>query len=502
MPPARADYPTGTELQRTVTAEFPIVRVRLDGHAIGRAIALGLLAAALLLPRSAWAGATDEDSLTTLIARMDGYFVGHAVDGITMDSRYDINPPEAIRQSVVCQLLGYAELDRMQPSERTRAIIARDADFLISRYDEIRSHTPFDGMLGYAMLSAFEATGEPRFQSAAAQVVDELLTIPTSQCILNGGLMVAMATAKDARLNGRQESADKTHAILAQLVIYQNADGSFPHWCGGSEDIHYTGWMAHELVHLKRLTGDTLIAPMLARMGSFMEARVGEDGRSRYEEPCTDYPGCTHSYYSRATGCWYDYDTRGWTVEPGYQLLLFDHVKSPVYARVMSFMLSLEHGGTLPDLYAYWPPPSDPEYPWTVADTSVANMSIVFWSLATIASGRAGEPPPPPGPPEAEPGHAFNRMIPHPLRLAVSGMGHAAIELAIPPGAAGTCALDIQDVAGRIVRRFQVPIARAQGHTLTWDGRDAAGARVRAGVYFVRLRGAQGSTAGRVVLWR
>ena len=479
------------------------MRAGQDGKRISRAIRWVSLAAALLLARSALAGGAADDSLSAMIARMDGYFVGHAVDGITMDSRYDINPPEAIRQSVVCQLLGYAELDRTQPGARTRAIITRDADFLLTRFSEIRSHTPFDGMLCYAMLSAYEVTGEARFAAAAAVVVQELLAIPTSECVLNGGLMVAMATAKDALMNGRRESADKTHAILAQLVSYQNEDGSFPHWCFGSEDIHYTGWMAHELVHLERLTADTLIAPMLARMGSFMEARVGGDGRSRYEESCSESPGCVRAYYSRATGCFYDYDTRGWTVEPGYQLLLFDRVQSPAYARVMTFLRSLERGGTFPDLYAYWPPPSDPEYPWTVADTSVANMSILFWSLATIAAGQPITPPPP----EAEPGRSFNRMLQRPLRFAVGGMGHAAsagsgaIEFAIPPGADAASTLDIHDVAGRIVRRIALSPADAGGRTVWWDGRDEAGTDVRAGVYFVRVRGAL-VTAGRVVVWR
>ena len=52
-------------------------------------------------------------------------------------------------------------------------------------------------------------------------------------------------------------------------------------------------------------------------------------------------------------------DTRGWTVEPGYQLLLFDHLQSAKFVPVFRFMRSLERRGTFPDLYGYWPPASD-----------------------------------------------------------------------------------------------------------------------------------------------
>ena len=304
------------------------------------------------------------DPLSALVRRMDRYFVEHAVNGVTLDSRFDINPPEAIRQSVVCQLLGYAELEALHPRRRFVSAMSRDADYLIAHLAEVRSHTPFDGMLGYSLLAGYAATHEPRHLAAARLVVDEMLSIPTRACILNGGLMVALATARDAELFGSIPSADKTKAILAQLGPYQNADGSFPHWCVGSRDIHYTGWMAHELVHLERMTGDTLIAPMLARMGAFMETRIGPAGASVYEEPCSDYPGCVNAYYSRATGCGYDYDTRGWTVEPGYQLLLFDHLHSAMFAPVFKFMHSLERDGTFPDLYGYWPPPCATDTTW------------------------------------------------------------------------------------------------------------------------------------------
>ena len=80
--------------------------------------------------------------------------------------------------------------------------------------------------------------------------------------------------------------------------------------------------------------------------------RGGPVGKSRFVEPCPGVPGCVQYYYSRATGCSYDYDTRGWTVEPGYQALLLDHFRSRQYRPVMRFLLSLENRGTFS-----WPHP-------------------------------------------------------------------------------------------------------------------------------------------------
>ncbi len=458
----------------------------------------------------------DRDPLDPLIGRMDRYFQQHEVDGVTMDSRYSVSPSEAIRQSVVCQVLGYAELYRARPTGRLRDEVRDHADYLIATFDAIRSHTPFDGMLGYSLLLAYDVTREQRFMDYGRTVIDELKAIPTGQCVLNGGLMVAMATAEYAALTGDPESAQKTRDILSLLPPYQHEDGSFPHWCYGSKDIHYTDWMAQELIVIDRTLHDDRIEPMLARMHAFIEARLDSNGVTHYEDPCPDQPGCVIPYYSRATGCDYDYDTRGWTVEPGYSSLLLDHFQSPTYFKVMGFLLSLENRGTFPDLWCCWPPPSDPEYPWTVADTSVANMSIMFWSFALIQSGReaaeahaprrdgieprvpdAGDVAPPPAtvpPPPVTWRLALEPAVPNPARTS------AAIRITLPR--AGSAALIVLDAGGRRRRTLVSGTLDAGPHTVTWDLRDDAGRRCPPGAYFVRLRTADGVLTGRLLALR
>ena len=358
------------------------------GHALLALAIVGVILAAVALtdtmrrngPRG---GPPGDDALAPLVLRIERYLQDHEVEGVTMDWRYQVDPAEEIRQTVVCQLLAATELYRIRPTARLVRAIRDHADFLIGRLDQIRSHGPFDGMLAYSLLAAFEVAGDEHYLAAGARIAQALVAIPTEKCVLNAGLMVAMATAEYARLGGGAAYAQKARDILAQLAFHQNEDGSFPHWCDGSRDIHYTGWMAMELIHLQRLLGDSRIPPMLRRMSGFLEGRIGADGRARYEEPCPEARGGRCYYYSRKSGCAFDYDTRGWTVEPAYCVLLFGHERSPRYGPTLGFLLSLERRGTFPDLYGYHPPATDPEYPWTSADTSVVNTSIIYWALAT-----------------------------------------------------------------------------------------------------------------------
>lgn len=474
-------------------------------RALSLCLALALAAASLL--RAGTAGASTpvlkaplpgvpaawEDALAPMIRRIDDYLQEFQVDGVTMDWRYSVIPSEEIRQTVVCQLLAYVELARLDPRARLRVEIVRHADFLIGRLDEVRSFTPFDGMLAYSLLAAYEITREPRFLDAGTQVMNDLLAIPTSQCILNGGLMVAMAAGEYARLTGDPEAEQKTHDIVAQLVPYQNPDGSFPHWCPGSRDIHYTAWMATELIHIDRLVEDSHIEPFLASMTAFLQGRIAPDGRAIYQEPCPGVPNCTLYYYSRATGCPNDLDSRGWTVEPAYCGLLFDRQGAPEYRPVMAFLDSLENGGTVPDLYGYWPPPSDPEYPWTIADTSVVNMSVILWVLSTAVADRVGRgisvdlvlddlidttSTTPPGPPAT---YARRSLVaePNPAR------GACILSYSLARRRRGLLA--VYDAGGRRVRTLESGDLAPGVHAVPWNGRDEGGRQVPAGIFFARL---------------
>ena len=496
---------------------------------------------------SAALAADPHDEVIPLVRRIDAYFRSNKVDGVTLDSRFAINPSEAIRQGVVCQLLGYAELCRAHPSRRFRREIARHADYLTAHLLQVNSGTPFDGMLGYSLVIGFEFSGDSTHLAAARVIIDELKAIPTGECVLNGGLMVAMAMVEWYQVTGDTNALQKGRDIIASVPPYQNADGSFPHWCSGTTDIHYTGWMSQELILLDRTLHDPVIGQMLARTAAFAARRVDSTGLSHYEEPCLDVPGCWIYFDSYRSGCTIDYDTRGITVEPGYMALLFDHASEPRFAASMHYLLALENHGTFKDKWAYIEPPGDPQYPWSSADTSVANMSILFWSMASILSGHpqtaheadlwwadeGSEDPIDATEPLVNGRHIPVPTIPISARLAPSerrwlegvawavrrheasalsppGVGARDLALSASPlgsarlgwriGHSDHVRLAVHDVTGRVVRVLEDGERSAGAHEAVWDFAGPDGRRVSAGLYFARLSCAGGSRTVRVLV--
>jgi FlgD Ig-like domain len=480
--------------------------------------------------------AADDDPLIPMIRRTDRYLQNHEVDGVVMDWRVIINASEAARLSVVPQLLAYTELYRVRPSRRILRDIRDRADYLLANYDQLYSASVFNGMLGYALFEAYEATGDPRYQEKALAVIAQLERISHSEYVLNGGLMAAMAFAKHHALTGDPESLDLAGVVLASLPAYQHVDGSFPHWCYGSKDVHYTDWMSTELILIDRLIDHPLIDPMLDRIVGFMEQRVDATGNTSYQAPCDDYEGCVQYYYSIATGCEIDVDSRAFTNELGYSVLLFDHAGSQGYLPVMRFLKTLERGGTWRDKWDLWPPPDDPYYVWTAAETSVVNTSLLFWSLASTLAGRRADPLAVAAWDPDDPGAEFEAADPDSIAIALRPGGSAPIQPSaprtrpdIPTPASGPslriqsvrpnpvrdgCTFEIRlgavrpssvvlfDASGRRVRRVLDATLSAGVHPVPWDGLDDDGQPCGSGVYFVRVTAGEDSDSRRVLVVR
>jgi hypothetical protein len=340
------------------------------------------------------ASADPPDPLLPLIHTVEGFFHRNEIDGITRDARYALNPSEVIRLSIVSQLLGYYDLYVANGNPVYHDDIVSRADFLVAHFDEVRSGTAFDGMLGYALLGAYEVTGNRAYLTKALVIVDQLNRTERSQLSLNGGLMAAMCLAKHYELTGNLTSRATTDYVLGSVALAQNHDGSFPHFCSGSTDIHYTGWMGMELVAIRRCLSHPSIDPMLRGVNDFLRQRVGAGGATVYEQACDLFPGCYRYFYSKATGCRIDYDTRAWINELGYSAVVFDHFGDSRYQDVMAFLYQLAGHGSFPDKWSFYPLPNDPIYPWGVADVSVIRSSVVFWSLASMFRDRYHDTPP------------------------------------------------------------------------------------------------------------
>ena len=103
---------------------------------------------------------------------------------------------------------------------------------------------------------------------------------------------------------------------------------------------------------------------------------------------------------------------------------------------------------------------------------------------------------------EREPGHApratglaILSVLPNPFNPCVG--------ISFERRGLGQVTLEIYDVSGRCIRTVTLGILGPGFHRARWDGRDASGHNVSSGIYFVRLRGAEGqSPAVKAVLIR
>jgi hypothetical protein len=354
-----------------------------------RLTALLIVLYCLTVPRAALADIASRDPrdpLPAMIQRVDVFLHRAEVEGVTRDARSLGYPAEEIRLSVVSQLLAYCELHRVYPSAAHFQDVVERADFLVRNFDRVTSRTAADGMLSYALLSAYEITGDGRHLAPAVTIVRRCLELRGFGLKLNWGLMAALALAKYHRLTGDPAALAKAQEIVRGVARSQNADGSLPHVCPGSKDVHYTAWMSMELIQLHRLLGDPLLSRMLIGTYSFMLGRVGADGVVRYED--TSAQGHSTYYYAPGNGCRGDYDTREWVNELGYDALLFDRFSDTRYQSIMERLLRLEDGGSFPDKWGDMPSLDDPIYSWASAPRSVIRTSLVFWSLASLYADR------------------------------------------------------------------------------------------------------------------
>lgn len=98
-------------------------------------------------------------------------------------------------------------------------------------------------------------------------------------------------------------------------------------------------------------------------------------------------------------------------------------------------------------------------------------------------------PPPPPPPPGPDP-TVFGTEEPMIRPLRLSPLGRPSFLVEMP--AEGQARVDLFDAQGRRVRNLADRVLPRGASVLAWDGRDARGVAVRAGVYFVRLETARG----------
>ena len=202
--------------------------------------------------------------------------------------------------------------------------------------------------------------------------------------------MVAMATAEYWRLTGDAQAEQKTRDVVAQLAPYQNPDGSFPHWCLGSRDIHYTaldgdGADPHRTHRGRSEHRSVPLQHVHVSRGANRPQWPGDLRRNRAR---ASQIACSTTTVARpaavttstvAGGRWSPLTADCSSIARVAQVPTRDDISD--LARGWG-----HHPGSLRLLASA----HRPEYPWTTADTSVVCMSINLWALSTAVADRVG----------------------------------------------------------------------------------------------------------------
>jgi hypothetical protein len=309
-----------------------------------------------------------------------------------------------------------------------------------------------------------------------------------------------MDLAAHAHLTEDAGAEAKVRAIVHSLWEYRHDDGSFPHICPYSTDIHYTAWLSAELILIARMLPDAEIERLLAGTHAFLRQRVNASGETSYSDTLPTRLNPMIHYYSLGSGCVQDYDTRAWVNELGYMAMVLERAEDDRYHDVMAFLGNLERNGTFPDKWAFMPDPESPLHFWASAEESVIRTSMIFWMLAAIQAGRPGAAPA---------GGDMTATAGGDATATAGGDAAASLQATapIPPApaltalpnpfagstvlgyeiAAGPARITVCNARGEVVRELLAGVFPAGRRTTVWDGRAEDGAALPAGVYFARL---------------
>ena len=140
---------------------------------------------------------------------------------------------------------------------------------------------------------------------------------------------------------------------------------------------------------------------------------------------------------------------------------------------------SITIGGKTDGTYTYAVRGHDAEGEWGYFSANESVVVTLGSDVAILGADRA---------------FSLEPNVPNPFREGTS------IRFTLPER--GAHRLTVYDVTGRRVRILSEGVREAGTHTVTWDGRNAAGRPLPAGVYFYRLQASAGRLEGRAVLSR
>ena len=295
----------------------------------------------------------------------------------TKDPRNLTPVSELVRLNIDTQAHGYLNLYKITGKRNYLKEAESRLDYIISLGPDALSGGPFDGMIGYTFLSAYELTKNQTYYNYGMSIADKCITHEKhyNRLVLNWGYMCAMADAKAYKLTGNALYLNLTRNITLDTATYQFEDGSFPHFTQSGPNAGYTYWMIYELLQIRKDDPENPdIDSILVKVRGFLPKRVDSDGGLNYAEGNISYVDLTS-----------DHDSRGWTNDLpaiAYNLKAFGDEEKAKLALTFLFSHQLNgtNQGSYPDKWAF----PDPHFIWATGNPSVARTSLIFWYLTSI----------------------------------------------------------------------------------------------------------------------
>lgn len=320
------------------------------------------------------------DTITCELPRrinsIDHFLRTRKVGLFTPDPRSLTPEGEVIRLNVVPQALGYLNLYESTRQPRYLREANDRLQHLLNIGPETYGAGVRTGMIGYAFLRGYQASGRQEYLNAATEIAEGCLVQPLPHRWMNGGLMCGFHLAVMWKQTGDVRYQTESRKIAERTSVWQYPNGSWPHQPhpdGGNTS--YTAWMTTELLMMRQADpGSNLNDFLLSKALDFLSQRVNPDGSLNYSDAQGSYyadPGNADSRYSTGELANVAVDLAAGGRRDQANALL---------RKLFSYELPNPNRGGYPDKYDL----INPSNLWETGNPSVVRTSLILWYLSMI----------------------------------------------------------------------------------------------------------------------
>jgi hypothetical protein len=300
----------------------------------------------------------------------------------TNDPRNLTPVSEVVRLNIISQAQGYLNIYKYTNNRVYLNEANLRLNYIINSGSNALANSPYDGMVGYTFLYAYELTNNQSYLNYGLHIADNCFKYKNKfedirlDLVLNWGYMCGMNLAKAYKITNKTEYLSLVRNITRETLAYQYNDGSFPHQAYVGSNTHYTNWIANEMIHVREDDKNNPdIDISLIRTMAFLVKRVNPNGSLNYEDANGTY------YYDASKTS----DTRGWNNGLSgmiYVLKVFGEDKKADI--ILKFLIKQElngiNKGSYPDKWGYY----EPNNTWANGNPSIIRTSAIFADLTNV----------------------------------------------------------------------------------------------------------------------